>query len=68
MENLINLLKGFFSKSGIEAYLVGGTVRDIILGQETDDLDIAVNVNPLNFIEQLANHINYIAIPIARNY
>ena len=68
MENLINLLKGFFSKSNIEAYLVGGSIRDMILGQEIDDFDIAVNVDPLNFIEKLADELNYIATPIGGNH
>jgi len=68
MENLINLLKVFFSESNIEAYLVGGSIRDTMLGQEINDFDIAVNVNPLNFIDKLADEFNYIVIPIGRNH
>jgi tRNA nucleotidyltransferase (CCA-adding enzyme) len=32
--------------SGFEAYWVGGTVRDLVLGQEGDNLDIATNAVP----------------------
>ena len=33
-------------KSGFEAYLVGGCVRDLILGREPKDWDITTNANP----------------------
>jgi poly(A) polymerase len=34
------------SKSGYEAYLVGGGVRDLLLGREPKDFDIATNALP----------------------
>ena len=34
------------NKSGFDAYLVGGGVRDILLGQEPKDFDIATNATP----------------------
>jgi tRNA nucleotidyltransferase/poly(A) polymerase len=39
------------SKHG-KAYIVGGAVRDIVLGKEPDDIDIATNV-PMDKIEDL---------------
>ena len=33
-------------KAGFEAYLVGGCVRDLIIGREPKDWDIATNANP----------------------
>lgn len=33
-------------RHGIKAYLVGGCVRDILIGREPKDWDIATNVNP----------------------
>lgn len=39
------------SKHG-KAYIVGGAVRDIVLGKEPDDIDIATNV-PMEKIEEL---------------
>lgn len=48
--NLIseNALKVLYRlhKSGYQAYLVGGGVRDIFLGQEPKDFDIATNAEP----------------------
>ncbi|MCX2956753.1 MAG: polynucleotide adenylyltransferase, partial [Candidatus Regiella insecticola] len=33
-------------KSGYEAYLVGGGVRDLLLGKKPQDFDIATNATP----------------------
>jgi poly(A) polymerase len=33
-------------KSGFEAYLVGGCVRDLLLGREPKDFDVVTNANP----------------------
>lgn len=35
-----------FSKAGFEAYLVGGAVRDMILGKEASDWDVTTNAHP----------------------
>src|ERR1700690_4093653 len=35
------------AKKGFEAYLVGGCVRDILLGREPKDWDIATNAKPV---------------------
>lgn len=34
------------SKNGYEAYLVGGCVRDLLLGLEPKDFDIVTNATP----------------------
>ena len=41
-------------RSGIRAYLVGGFLRDLILGVENFDLDIAVEGDGIGFAEALA--------------
>ena len=33
-------------KAGFEAYLVGGCVRDLLLGREPKDFDVATNASP----------------------
>lgn len=38
-------------KSGFEAYMVGGCVRDSILGRESNDTDIATNALPQQVME-----------------
>lgn len=37
---------GTFEKSGFDCYLVGGCVRDILLGHDTYDYDFATNARP----------------------
>lgn len=44
----------FLSKQGIKAYLVGGLVRDALLGRPTADIDIAVDVDALDIGQKLA--------------
>lgn len=41
-------------KAGYEAYLVGGCVRDLVLGIEPKDFDVSTNAHP----EQICEHFN----------
>lgn len=50
-ENIIDILKEI-NKSDYEAYLVGGAVRDSLLGKENKDFDICTNM-PLTEIKTL---------------
>ncbi len=48
-----HILKEFykvFEKNGFKAYLVGGAVRDIFLGQKASDWDVATNAFPQDVI------------------
>lgn len=45
-------------RAGFEAYLVGGCVRDLFLGLEPDDWDIATNATP-NEVQKLFPHTYY---------
>jgi len=47
---IINILKKI-EKSGFKAYVVGGYVRDYILGIETNDVDICTNARPIDIKE-----------------
>ena len=42
----INLILEKLDKSGFEAYVVGGCVRDLILGVVPKDWDITTNAKP----------------------
>lgn len=44
--NVIKDLCATLKKAGFEAYLVGGCVRDLILGREPKDWDITTNAKP----------------------
>ena len=45
-----NVLKQF-SLSGFEAYIVGGYVRDYLLGEESNDVDICTNALPKDILK-----------------
>ena len=40
--DLVGRVAGLLDSQGIDGYLVGGTVRDALLGRETEDVDIAI--------------------------
>ena len=52
-----NELIRLISKYGYEAYLVGGCVRDYIMGRECDDIDIACSAKP-NQLEEILDRLN----------
>lgn len=50
-DDIINLLKEIISKENINTYLVGGCVRDEILGVDNKDIDITVEGNAKKIAE-----------------
>ncbi len=58
-------------KHGGEAYLVGGCVRDLILGREPNDYDIATNLMPQDimkiFNKVIPTGINHLTVTILLN-
>ena len=50
---LLNALKfiNIINKAGFEAYIVGGFVRDYIMGIESNDIDITTNARPKDLID-----------------
>jgi poly(A) polymerase len=49
-----------------QVYLVGGSVRDLLLGRRPFDLDLAVAGNPLTFAQQLAAHTGGRLVPLGK--
>ena len=46
-QSLLIQLSGLLKSKHVRAYLVGGFVRDVLLGRDTADIDIAVDVDVL---------------------
>jgi len=42
----VSLVSGGLRKAGFESYLVGGCVRDLLIGREPKDWDITTNATP----------------------
>ncbi len=47
-------VSNFLVEQDIQSYLVGGFVRDVLLGRETDDIDIAVDGDALEIAPKVA--------------
>lgn len=43
---ILKKMNSYFENSGYKAYLVGGAVRDMLLGQKVSDFDLATNATP----------------------
>ena len=63
------LIKRVFELSAeraVPAYLVGGTVRDFLLGQDTHDLDFAVQGSGLALARYIADQLDGYFVPLDR--
>jgi len=63
-EEIITALAQAFARHGKELYLVGGTVRDELLGRESHDIDCATNALPeeIKAITQETNPLHIVPI------
>ena len=48
----IKILGDQFHKMGTRAFLVGGTIRDLLLEREVSDIDIIVDSDPSNLMHK----------------
>ena len=56
-QSLLIKLSGILKTEDVRAYLVGGFIRDVLLGRDTTDIDIAVNVDVLKIAPQMADSL-----------
>ncbi|NLG28593.1 MAG: CCA tRNA nucleotidyltransferase [Chloroflexi bacterium] len=54
----------YVRESGVRAWLVGGTVRDALLGRESMDLDLAVEGDALAIAQRAANRFAGAFVPL----
>ncbi len=63
---MLDRLEGFFASRGVDAYLVGGMVRDRLLGRQPEpDIDIAVAGDSNSVALALANEIRGTPVPLS---
>ena len=58
MNEIIYSLKEFFASRSIPAYIVGGYLRDNLLGIEVQDFDLVAMSDPIELGKELANRLN----------
>jgi putative nucleotidyltransferase with HDIG domain len=56
-QSLIVSLADIARAAGLDAYVVGGTVRDVLLGRDTRDLDLAIDGDALGWARALADRL-----------
>lgn len=57
LQELIKKVSSFARAQEVKVYLVGGIVRDLILGRKNYDLDIAVEEDAIKFCLKLSSHL-----------
>lgn len=64
--NLIDILKGILTEASIieDAYIVGGAVRDILIGKPVTDIDLAINRDPYIIASLFARSIKGTYVPL----
>ena len=55
VSSLLTRISNFLTEQDIPSYVVGGFVRDVLLGRETADIDIAIMADALQVTPRLAN-------------
>jgi putative nucleotidyltransferase with HDIG domain len=58
----------FRALEGVDAWLVGGAVRDRLLGRPTDDLDVAVTGDPEPLAKALRRELGGAAFPLGEGF
>ena len=63
-ESLLKRVGRYLREHNIESYLVGGIVRDILLGRETADIDIGVGGDSLRIAAEIARETGGTFVPL----
>jgi len=64
--SLLTKLSNFFVEQDIQSYVVGGFVRDVLLGRDTADIDIAVTADALEIATEVATALGGKYVPLDR--
>lgn len=63
----LKALIAFSKDRGVQLYLVGGSVRDLLLGRQTTDFDFTLASDAIHFAKAFATDIGAIAIALEEN-
>jgi len=63
---VVQAVSRFLQREGVEAYLTGGFVRDLLLSRSAGDLDISISGDPLEIGPRLAEELGGTYFPLDR--
>lgn len=66
--NLMRLLGIYGNELGMPTYVVGGFVRDLLLGIENYDVDIVVEGNGIEFAKYVGQQLDAVVVPYEKFY
>jgi poly(A) polymerase len=67
-EKVFKVISEIISESGEEAYVIGGYVRDIIIGRISKDIDIVVNGDGISLAERVRKKLGGSNLSIFKNF
>ena len=62
--NLLRQIREFLGQRGVSAYVVGGYLRDVLLGRPAEDIDLAVLGDAYSLGRDLAHHLKATLVPL----
>ncbi|GAB4278327.1 MAG: HD domain-containing protein [Marinilabiliales bacterium] len=65
---LFDIVSDILYKNNIKGYLIGGYVRDLILGIPSKDIDIVVTADGIDFAHKLAKALNVSNVSVYKNF
>jgi len=65
---VFRLLREVVKKQGVEAYAVGGFVRDTLLGREVKDIDVVVNGDGILLAKAVAAEVGNVQVKVFKTY
>jgi len=60
----IERVREYLERRGVAVYLVGGVVRDLLLGREVHDIDLAVAADPSSVVNELRERLGGYYVPL----
>ena len=65
---IFKILSGIAAEKGIEAYVIGGYVRDLLLQRPSKDIDIVVHGSGIELAETAARRLGNLRVSVFKNF
>ncbi len=65
---IFKILSGIAAEKGIEAYVIGGYVRDLLLQRPSQDIDIVVHGSCIELAETAARRLGNLRVSVFKNF